>query len=185
MTEQYPLYTVLDVGADGDITGQHVEVQTSLDDAKRRRDELHTMAVDDREHADFRVFQLVEPGKPNWYARAARLDALDQAVKLHAEDGIEVAEILGTAQQFAAFLADGTVPEAPREEPFLVEVRWLDDEHIEIQVGGSTVAEANFDENGTSGLLAVEKAAVGVARALGVEPEWSGPGRFGEARVST
>lgn len=44
-----------------------------------------------------------------------------------------------------------------------------DDEHLEVRIDGQTVASANYDEHGSSGMAAVEAAALAVARALGAE----------------
>lgn len=119
MTDLYPLYAVLDVGADGIVAGQHVEIDTSLADAKARRDELHTMAIDDREVSDFRVFQLVEPGAGEArfdLGQLIRHEALNLSIALHRDSyrlrlakdgGIEphaTDEVMADARRFAAWL---------------------------------------------------------------------------------
>jgi len=48
-----------------------------------------------------------------------------------------------------------------------VSIERPDDENIEVHVNGSVVASANHDEHGWSGMDAVEKTALSVARAFG------------------
>jgi hypothetical protein len=43
-----------------------------------------------------------------------------------------------------------------------------DDEHLRIKVNGRTVATANHDEHGWSGMDAVEKTARAIAKAAGI-----------------
>lgn len=49
-----------------------------------------------------------------------------------------------------------------------------DDEHLVVEVDGVEVASANYDAHGWSGMEAVEKTALAVAKAVGVETaeEW-------------
>lgn len=49
----------------------------------------------------------------------------------------------------------------------VVTIERPDDEHIEVHVNGQVVATANYDEHGWSGMDAVVKTALAVARALG------------------
>lgn len=117
------------------------------------------------------------------FTRHDRVVGLAEAVRYHAEVGVDEHEhVVRTAAEMAAFLADGTVPELERDElapsTALIGVKWVDDEHIEVWVNGAKVAEASYDEQGTEGLLAVERTAVAVARAVGIEPQWDGAGRF-------
>lgn len=50
-----------------------------------------------------------------------------------------------------------------------VSIERPDDEHIEVHVNGQVVASADHDEHGWSGMDAVEKTALAVARAFGAE----------------
>lgn len=174
MSDDTNLYTVLDVEANGTVDGQHVEIYTSLDDATSRRDELHTMAIDDREVSDFRVFQLVEPGAvtPD-FTRHDRVLALDLAVKLHIEDGLEPVEVVQSAAHFAAFLAEGTGPAGPYVPDVRVAVKRTDDA-IEVWVNGELAASTDYDQSGHAGMDALENAVVRLSNAVGIEIEDGG-----------
>jgi hypothetical protein len=113
-------------------------------------------------------------GSPN-----TRLTALDRALTFHADDEISIDELLDTTAAIDQYLDHGTLPAAGEPNATrtpLIGVKWTDDEHIEVWVNGEKVAEASYDEQGTEGLLAVEKTAVAVARAVGVEPTHVAPG---------
>jgi hypothetical protein len=182
MTDQYPLYTVLDVGAGGDITGQHVEVHTSLDDAKSQRDELHTMAVDDRENADFRVYQLVEPGSlpllpalNEWpiSEQRVRLEAARLAVERFKDvEPLGWGELIDTANAIGAYIQDGTVPDVNAGAPPAptIQVR-RSDRDVQVWIDGKLAASTDYDQSGHAGMDAVAAAAVQVALACDVEPE--------------
>lgn len=95
-----------------------------------------------------------------------RLLALDRAVSLHREtirlhrldgDPDVGGIVLKDAARFDVFIRGGNTIELDRP----------DDEHLQVVVNGFVVAEANHDEHGWSGMDAVEKTAVAVARALG------------------
>lgn len=128
-----------------------------------------------------------------------RIRAAELAVKHHREEGCDDDVLIGTAAALAAFIEDGTLPaadETPEPEfvdPFAalakfgqafaskrkVDIRRPDDEHLEVVVNGEVVATANHDEHGWDGMGAVERTALAVARALGVdlgddEPEAGG-----------
>lgn len=53
------------------------------------------------------------------------------------------------------------------DEPAAVTIEQPDDDHLEVHVNGEVVATANHDEHGWSGMDAVERAALAVARACG------------------
>ena len=168
------LYTVLDVDPDGTPDGQHIEISTSLDDAKRRRDELQAMAVDDREAADFRVFQLVEPRVEPSFTRHDRVTALDYAVKCYIEESTEPEEMAGivlAADKFAAFLNSGAVPagdddDEPSVPDIVVRRTNSGPRTVEVLVDGEVVARTDYDEGGWSGMDAVDHAATAIAAAL-------------------
>lgn len=44
-----------------------------------------------------------------------------------------------------------------------------DDEHLRVEVNGTEVASANYDEHGWSGMAAVEKTARAIAKAAGLD----------------
>lgn len=183
MSTDTTLYVVVDEGPDEIPRDQVVTFYTDLGEADATANDTDRLPGGT-------VYKLVKPGEvpPPFLdflpmsPQTVRLEAARIAGGLHAEGSFEhAAEVVDTADQLAAFIAGGTTPaDEVREQPFKVEVRWLNDEHLEIRVDGNVITSANFDEHGSDGLLAVEKAAVGVARALGVEPEWNGPGRFAQ-----
>jgi hypothetical protein len=178
MTEQYPLYTVLDVGTDGILDGQHVEVFTVLNLAEQQRDDLVKMAADNNDsEAQYRVYQLVEPGLTLLPAleelpmpeQRVRLEAARLAVEHYRDADCEDAELVGTAAALGAYVADGTVP-AGEDEPSVpdIVVRRTNSgpRTVEVLVDGEVVARTDYDEGGWSGMDAVERAAVGIAAAL-------------------
>lgn len=56
-----------------------------------------------------------------------------------------------------------------RKAPPTVTLRRPDDELLEVRIGRRLIAAANHDEHGWSGMDAVERTAVAVARACGAE----------------
>lgn len=200
------LYTVLDEG--NILDGEHVEVFTTIARAGSHRDELRQMADDNSDsETNFRVYQLADPDAgllsdvvdlPMCVQRV-RLHAAQLAVEHHKDEGSDDDVLVGTAAALGAYIADGTVPavvEADKPEfvdPFaalarlskslepkpVVEIRRPHDEALQVVINGEVVAEANHDEHGWSGMDAVEKTALAVARALGVhlgddEPQEAG-----------
>lgn len=56
----------------------------------------------------------------------------------------------------------------PKKKP-VVSIERPDDETIQVYVNGESIISANHDEHGWSGMDAVEKTALAVARACGAE----------------
>lgn len=56
-----------------------------------------------------------------------------------------------------------------------LEIRRPDDETLEVWLDGELITWANHGEHGWSGMDAVEKCAVGIARALAIPVEGSTP----------
>lgn len=59
------------------------------------------------------------------------------------------------------------MPHTPDPAAVTVTIERPDDETMEVHVNGEVVASANHDEHGWSGMDAVERAALAVARACG------------------
>lgn len=163
------LYIVLD--DDGATPGdQIVTFYTDLDEADKVAGDLQEIAG--------RVYQLVDPRTtPVKPCGRDRLNGLIQAVAYHAEVGVDEHEhVVRTAAEMAAFLADGTVPDAARDEPdFGIRIERTDD-RIRVIVQHRVIAELDHDQAGREGLDALEAAVLGAVRACGVEPLYSGPG---------
>lgn len=151
-----------------DKAGARELIDQAIDALAARPVEGEPLAGEDRHHHT--IGPVAVTSAPSYQPEFVRHVALDLSVKLHAELGIDDDhEDLHTAAGYAAFITDGTVPERARDEPFSIVVRRPDDDHLEVVIDGNVVAEANHDEHGWSGMDAVEKTAVAVARALGVE----------------
>lgn len=107
-----------------------------------------------------------------------RLHGLVEAVKYHAEVGVDEHEhVVRTAAEMAAFLADGTVPELERDDPFGIQIQRSDD-RVRVMVQDRVIAELDHDQAGNAGLDALEAAVLGAVRACGVEPTYVGPGEM-------
>lgn len=97
----------------------------------------------------------------------------DLRCSISAGGGISTEEEIGAALR----LAVSSLPDAPT-----IEIRRPHDDVLQVVIDGEVVAEANHDEHGWDGMDAVEKTALAVARALGVD---LGEGEPGEARDAT
>jgi hypothetical protein len=173
------LYTVLDVGTDGILDGQHVEVFTVLNLAEQQRDDLVKMAADNNDsEARYRVYQLVEPGLTLLPAleelpmpeQRVRLEAARLAVEHYRDADCADAELVATAAALGAYVADGTVPDAGARPMPTIQVRRSDRE-VQVWIDGKLVASTDYDQSGHAGMDAVAAAAVEVASACDVEPE--------------
>lgn len=121
-----------------------------------------------------------EPAIPGW--RAAELDvyrglsALERLARgaardydaLVAERATLVREVEQERQETGRLRARVEELEALTALP-KVEIRRIDDERFDVLVNGQTVASANHDEHGWSGMDAVEATATKLARAFGAD----------------